>query len=614
MHQFQVDDYVIWVDEDVTQGGRILAIRDDICEVEDEYGLNSELPLSALTYLPPVLLSGEDYLAIVRLERDPLDFLAGNMLENIVNVDALTIRIEDVLLALQKRARDEVDRYLFSNWCDFIKYEFGKMSGRDEKEIYCEWDVLDNMLDNLCYPWREFQSDPLQDAIQECIAFLADRDKPFTERRYPLYIKEKLIGDLEREVVMNEASEEQITLYRLFVEELAKVDNKRALHALGYGTYGGNRAFPCDWERSREVITRYYEISTDDTERAFLANTLGYIYYYGRCNGGVPEYEKAYRYFDFAAWSGVYEAQYKIADMYKNGYGVPKSLEISHNIIYRLYKENLKHISEGNFDCKFADVALRMGSIFVEYENEEDCDWDTAFYYYLQAEFAIRMRMMEMNYYGDSKVSGAITKAIAEAKAHIGFQSTESIHYYSLSGMFEAALSEGKKVDLCITKCGELTYRMTFKAHNRKEEKIGRRMFLTVPEFELSGLFSEYTLTYYPTEELSESLLSKELVIDEMRFDALCYDGEPLIQICGYFLLEKQKNKDARTYRFVSVTFGGDKLYDYLCEDESVAVGDKVRVLAAGEEKVVTVRRTFHKTEQEMSLPLHAYKAVLGKV
>ena len=31
-------------------------------------------------------------------------------------------------------------------------------------------------------------------------------------------------------------------------------------------------------------------------KKAFLANTLGYIYYYGRCNNGNPEYELAYKY------------------------------------------------------------------------------------------------------------------------------------------------------------------------------------------------------------------------------------------------------------------------------------------------------------------------------
>ena len=118
MHQFQVDDYVMWVDEDVTQGGRILAIRDDMCEVEDEYGLKSELPLSALTYLPPVLLSGEDYLAIVT--PDPYQrFHARWQLE----YDRLQPRIMDnrkVLDLCNLQQKDLMPLY------DGLKYEIGR--------------------------------------------------------------------------------------------------------------------------------------------------------------------------------------------------------------------------------------------------------------------------------------------------------------------------------------------------------------------------------------------------------------------------------------------------------------------------------------------------------
>ena len=38
----------------------------------------------------------------------------------------------------------------------------------------------------------------------------------------------------------------------------------------------------------------YGEYENGDT---FAANSLGYIYYYGRVNNGIPEYDKAYKYF-----------------------------------------------------------------------------------------------------------------------------------------------------------------------------------------------------------------------------------------------------------------------------------------------------------------------------
>ena len=54
---------------------------------------------------------------------------------------------------------------------------------------------------------------------------------------------------------------------------------------------------------------------------------------------GIPEYEKAYKYFSLAAFSGNVEARYKIGDMYKNGYYLEKNLTIAKTIYDSLYRE-----------------------------------------------------------------------------------------------------------------------------------------------------------------------------------------------------------------------------------------------------------------------------------
>ena len=106
-----------------------------------------------------------------------------------------------------------------------------------------------------------------------------------------------------------------------------------------------------------------------------LANTLGYIAYYGRCEDGIPDYETAYKYFSFAAFNGVYEAQYKIADMFQKGNGVTRSPETAQGMIQRLYNENLRYIQRGIFASKFADVALRMGGLFADLESRSFCSF-----------------------------------------------------------------------------------------------------------------------------------------------------------------------------------------------------------------------------------------------
>ncbi len=77
------------------------------------------------------------------------------------------------------------------------------------------------------------------------------------------------------------------------------------------------------------------------------ANTLGYIYYYGRCNGGVPEYDKAFYYFGIAAANGLYEGMYKLADMFRHGYGCRESRHTARNLYGMVYEDSLKHFLQG---------------------------------------------------------------------------------------------------------------------------------------------------------------------------------------------------------------------------------------------------------------------------
>ncbi|MBO5525632.1 MAG: sel1 repeat family protein [Clostridia bacterium] len=613
MHNFQVNDYVKWEQDGSIQVGKIISVNKTSANIFMDYDWVERVPFSKLTYLPPIHLEKDEYLSIIRLDSDILKVLGDNVIENIINVDGYEITVEDFLVALQKILADDFDEDMFYAWSEFIGHALASKGTDANTDIYTEKDVLRSMHTYIYHPWSGFNAEQIPAAIEEGTIFLEDKNKPFLERRYPLYIKERLIEALENDAVMNEATDEHIELYRLFAEELAEANNIYGLNAVGYGCYGGNRAFDCDWIRSRDCISRLFEIEDEMPKKAFLANTLGYIYYYGRCNDGKPEYGLAYKYFSFAAFNGVYEAQYKIADMFKNGYGVAKSPETAKNIIGRLYNENIKYIRDGEFNCKFADVALRMGGIYAANEDDESNDYEESLYYYTQAEFAIRMRMLEANYYGDSKVCDAISTALATVKEKLEFKPKRRAQFYSLVGLLGAETSDGRKLDLVIKKQGELTYKMTFTAHKKLGEKRGRKLFITVPGVEMCGLFPKLTLTYKANEVLPDDILDRVLVVDEITYHEFYCDGARLLLTNGYYILKSNKKATETSYRFVSVSFGGSKLYDYLCDDVSVQVGDHVMVDATGEEKEVVVCRIFEKNETEMSLPLKAYKTILRK-
>ncbi len=612
MREFMIGDYVKWKDHGNVLVGKIETVNKTTANIVVDYEWVEKIPLSKLTYLPPIKLNENEYQAIVRLDKNILEVLGDNVVENLINEEDYKITVEDFVFALKKNVDLSIDEIAYNTWCDFLGQQLFIQAQKNSLEVYTEDDALLSMHTYIYHPWSGFNSEGILEAVREGTIFIEDRNENYLERRYPIYIKERLLEKLENDAVMNEASEEHVILYRKFAEELASIDNIYGLNAVGYGCYGGNRAFDCDWERSRDSISKLFEIENEMPKKAFLANTLGYIYYYGRCNNGVPQYEEAYKCFSFAAFNEVYEAQYKIADMFKNGYGVVKSPETARNIVATLYNENIKYIREGNFNCKFADIALRMGGMCTDREDGEN-DYEEALYYYTQAEYAIRMRMMETNYYGDSKVSDAIANALASAKEKLAFKLRRSVRYYSLIGLLGAETADGRRLDLVIKKNSDLTYKMTFAAHKRLGEKRRRKMFLTVPAIGMCGLFSKLTLTYKAAKALDEGLLDRVLVVDEMSYHEFFCDGARLFFTVGYFLLKSNKKSDVKRYRFASVSFGGAKLYDYLCDDEGICVGDRVTVNAGGEEKEVVVCRIFEKNESETSLPLKEYKRVIKK-
>lgn len=202
-------------------------------------------------------------------------------------------------------------------------------------------------------------------------------------------------------------------LFRRIIDEECSNENYLAMRIKGYGCYGGDKVFECDWEESRKWISKLFEADGNP----YYANSLGYIYYYGRCNNGIPEYEKAFQYFSVGAAHDVIESMYKIADMFLSGKGCIKSPETSSYIIFKLYEECQARYCMGD-DAKFADVALRMAAIFRRRER-----YPEALYYYLEADFAIKKRLKKSDFFGDRKVQDNISKGMEEVRVmlEIGF-------------------------------------------------------------------------------------------------------------------------------------------------------------------------------------------------
>ena len=226
--------------------------------------------------------------------------------------------------------------------------------------------------------------------------------------------KKAFIEEHSENGVFKGGSEEEKAQYISFVEEGVRKGWKEALYCKAYGCYGGDEAFDTDWEASRDCLLKLVETEDD----AFLCNTLGYIYYYGRCNGGVPQYDQALKYFTVGAFNGIFESRYKLADMLSNGYGVPRNQQAATNILLKLYDENIEIFQNEGYDGKFADVALRVGALYEYGLGVEQSDI-FAYAFYEQASYALAMRRSVMDFFGDDKVNRRINEALDRVRSKL---------------------------------------------------------------------------------------------------------------------------------------------------------------------------------------------------
>ncbi|HPY99975.1 MAG TPA: hypothetical protein PLS28_00720, partial [Clostridiales bacterium] len=407
------------------------------------------------------------------------------------------------------------------------------------------------------------------------------------------------------------ATEEEVALFRQYTDELCELDNIPALYAKAYACYGGNRAYPCDWVMARNLLLRLSSLSEDP----FVANTLGYLFYYGRCTGGKPEYDKAFQFFSIGAAGGVYESRYKLSDMYLHGYGVEKNERVAAHLVWELYEDLQKTILSQNLDSKFADVAFRVGNLL---KNGIDCAVapDLAYYYYLQADFAIRMRMIKADYYGDAWVAKRIAEAMEEVLPDTSYtEPCYTTHFFSLQPVISGILQTRRGVEAKLKRLKDGAYSLRLRPLPRYNEPHAR-MFLTIPEAHFCGFLDSITLRVDHVDWLAingEEFSDTSATVCFDGFDpffgicTLC--GKEVLEIVGNFSFSLRSIKDAEKYQFVSVALDEYPFpFEYRCDDAGIKPG--ARVLTDTGEEVGTVLKVYKKTKFETEWPLNAYDFV----
>ena len=222
------------------------------------------------------------------------------------------------------------------------------------------------------------------------------------------YNKEKISGDenmtlKEAKEICARLCEDDETLsdddFFLYTEAMgfviAETHDPRYMTDLGAAYYA---------RKDYDLALKYYEMAAAlDYEPAIQG--LGYIWYYGRT--GTVDYEKAFHYFSSLKHNIV--AQYKVADMYKNGYYVKKDYEKYKNIIETLYDE-VKDID--NAYAPIPEIFTRLASI-----RKKEGKTDEAIYLYLEAKDVLALRIENNPFFGNISIMKYLIQDLYSLKA-----------------------------------------------------------------------------------------------------------------------------------------------------------------------------------------------------
>lgn len=145
--------------------------------------------------------------------------------------------------------------------------------------------------------------------------------------------------------------------------------------------------------RCFELALKYYEMAAGLGDKSVYSG-LGYIWYYGRT--GKRDYEQAFHWFTLAAENGDIQSEYKLADMYKNGYGVDKDYEKYKEIIESLYPKvkTARYLHE-----PLPEIATRLARI-----REEQGKIDDAVSLYRQARDFLAQRIKYSPFFGNLNI------------------------------------------------------------------------------------------------------------------------------------------------------------------------------------------------------------------
>lgn len=540
MYVFKEDDTVSFVFNRKEYHGTIEKINtktadvwiNDLCETK-------KLSLSRLNAVPPIILTNEQIRKLCRYEIKWSDIIKENAeYAPVLFEQPYTITFDDIITAVKNiHTSSDSNKTVRSEWY-YLLYDFMFESEvelifentPDDAEMIeylpTRADIISHLFFTVLDDLTDIQSDPIAETIlmiqKQLENIISDEKKIIVEREYDDEDKEHFISALGNDDRLKTATSLELTVYRKFVDELIQKDNITALRCKGYGCYGGDPAYECDWNTALECVTKLYKL----TGKSVYANTLGYIYYYGRCWNGEPKYDEAFKYFSIGAAGFNYESRYKLADMFVHGYGVTKNTKIANTIITELYDQNLSYILDGKFECKFADIALRLGN-YTENGYGGYTSYYNAYKYYLQADFAIRQRL-QYNHYGDLSVADSIRQRLNNIIGADYIRKPKKTSYVDLRELLEHHLKKYRKLQLKIITMKNGDIRLAIRIAPFENEKYPPKLFITETDTGFCGMLETLNIR-----AKNGKIIEPKNIDVPIYFDSINTYYEPVLETNG---------------------------------------------------------------------------------
>ena len=390
-------------------------------------------------------------------------------------------------------------------------------------------------------------------------------------------------------------------IWRGIVEEMCAKDYWQALARKGYSCYGGDELYSCDWETSRDCMLRLMtHPDVEDEDRGRYATTLGYIAYYGRCNGGEPRYEEAARYFTVGMGCGYFESYYKMADLFVKGEGVIRNEHAAMNLVSYVYSKTREFFLQGDYGCSFADAALRLGNYYRDGIGTEPDLWDAYGYFCIAQEAIMRRREEDPERFGDGTVMKRIEEALEKSLEDLPQVRYKHSLRMSYPALLYAAVSEDHTALFKVKKL-KSGVSVTAQRVPRGDDEPAQIM-IVFPEEGQCMIRDRVTQRVRDVRGIriiggGDSFRANRIKRREMEWGDLYFffrDDELTAVIdAGRFECTLENRQPAgRPYKVASVAFyDGGKLYDFLCGNLDVQVGDRVIVDGKTEDKEVRVMR-----------------------